>query len=271
VDETPWPPDRDPLRKLVLVGLVVVVLACGGYGVVAWRANSAADRPGATATSGPPVDPYSGTPAEHYPHGIAGIALPEARALGTFTAVDVGDALILVRAALVAGRIDERMVVQRDPTDFVALLAETERARVRQQFASGAFASYATQVAPGHPLAGTEPRVKGRIEFRLATGTVVPAIEVMTNFVWVYAFANQVVVVVHDEVTWRVYDYDSVFADQRGLWLVDSDVYLSNMDCALIARALLAPAPAPTRHGDNPQDPAALYDPDRSLDVASTC
>ena len=266
--EDPWPPDRDPLRKLAIVGVVVVALVCTGFGVYAWRTRPAppeAPRPTEAA------DPYASTPARDYPTGAAGIVLPEARATGPFSAVEVGDVLILVRAALIAGRLDSRMVVQGDPVDFLALLAPGERTRVQTEFTEGRFGAYATQIAPGHRLASAEPRVSGSVTYRLATGTLVPAIDVVTNFVWVYGFDTQRVVVVHDEVTWRVHETERVFPDQRGLWLVNSHAYMSNVDCTLAARALLAPAAAPVVHPSGDPDPDTLYDPNRSLDVGQTC
>jgi hypothetical protein len=270
VSEVPWPPDRDPLRKLAIIGLVVIALACTGYGVFAWRTSRAPPPPPAPSAT---QDPYAGTPAQSYAAGTAGITMPDATALGPFSAVDVTDALILVRAALVAGRLDPRMVVQRDPADFLALLAEAERTRVREQFAAGTFAAYATQVAPGYRLAAAEPRVAGRMTYRLATGIMASAVEVVTNFVWVYAFAapGLPIVVVHDEVTWRVFDVEKVFPDQRGLWLIDSNAYMSNVDCSLAVKAFLAPAQAPVVHPSGERDPDTLYDPARSLDVAKTC
>jgi hypothetical protein len=97
----------------VLASLAVVALILVGGGVLTWLRLSppsrhhtrtlAATRPAATTTArsaptvsppgltspvdanGPPVDPFSGTPAEHWANGAAGITIPAARAHGPMT------------------------------------------------------------------------------------------------------------------------------------------------------------------------------------------
>src|SRR5882724_8683461 len=108
-------------RVLASLALAAVVLVGGG--VFAWlrlipgsppsrhhTRNLAATKPAATTTArsaptvslpgltspvdanGPPVDPFSGTPAEHWANGAAGIAVPAARAHGPYSAARVRSA-----------------------------------------------------------------------------------------------------------------------------------------------------------------------------------
>jgi hypothetical protein len=122
-------------RFLASLALVAVVLVGGG--VFAWlrlvpgsppsrhhpRAL-AATKPAVTTTAQPgptvslpgltspldvnrpPVDPFSGTPADHWADGAAGITIPAARAHGPYTAAQVRSAYETTRAMLVAGNLD---------------------------------------------------------------------------------------------------------------------------------------------------------------------
>lgn len=228
----------------------------------------------ATSTTDPAsAGPYAGTPAAAFAEGADGITLPAAAGrVGYFDAGEVARALERVRAALIAARLDPRMVVQRDPTAFIALLEPSHRAWVRQAFADSTFGAFASQVAPGYQLSTAPPRVKGRVTYK-AFGEQT-TLEITTNFVWVYAFdrpgvpAASNIVIVHDEVAWRIHSNQTT----EGLLMFPNDGYLSNMDCALAARSLLAPA-VPTAVAPDPatEDPAAVYDPDRSLSIVDGC
>src|SRR5262249_8956691 len=106
-------------------------------------------------------------------------------------------------------------------------------------------------------------------------------LEVITNYIFVYAFdvPNRGVgsrqAGVHMEVTWWVYDPNRVVPDDQRLWIHASDGYTFNMDCDEALKGLLAP---PRKHVLDPgvqpsvnEDPDSAYDPNRSLDVQSTC
>jgi len=119
-------------RFLASLALVAVVLVGGG--VFAWLRFAppsrhhpralAATKPAVTTTAQaaptvslpgvtspldvnrPPVDPFSGTPADHWADGAAGITIPAARAHGPYTAEQVRSAYETTRAMLVAGNLD---------------------------------------------------------------------------------------------------------------------------------------------------------------------
>jgi hypothetical protein len=119
-------------RVLTSLALAAVVLVGGG--VFAWlrltppswhhTRTLAATKPAATTTArsaptvslpgltspvdanGPPADPFSGTPAEHWANGAAGIAIPAVRAHGPYSAARVRSAYETTREMLIAGNLD---------------------------------------------------------------------------------------------------------------------------------------------------------------------
>jgi hypothetical protein len=237
----------------------------------------------ATTTASPPpaAGPFDGTPAAAYPAGAAGITLPPAKPTGDFTAAQVAAGLAKVRAALVTARLDRTFITATDPEPLLRHFAPDARADRRADFTQGAFASFATRLAPGARLAPEQPRVKGRVTYRAARNPHgVRVLRVTTNFVWAYAFRapryepGDGVVVVHDTIVWELPHPGDVRTRSIGLWLVDQDSYLSNIDCAAARKSLLrlpgderAPTPTPT----GTVDPDSLYDPDRSLEIPDNC
>jgi hypothetical protein len=228
----------------------------------------------ATAAAG---GPFAGTPAADYPEGAAGITLPKATASGVFTAKQVADALNSVKKALIAGRLDSRMLVDRNPDAFLKLLAPDAKASLRKDFASDDFSVYATQFAPGAQPAKETPRVKGRVTYRVTRSDGIPALEVTTNFVWVYPFQvpgadpGDNLVVVHDELVWHVLQPSKVQKSSRGLWLNSGESYASNIDCDQFNKGLIAPGKQEIGIGGDTEDPDSMFDPDRALDITSNC
>jgi hypothetical protein len=225
----------------------------------------------ATAAAG---GPFAGTPAANYPEGTAGITLPKAVASGGFTAKQVRDALADVKKALVAGRLDSQMLVKRNPDPFLKLFAPDARSDMRKDFSTDDFSVYATQFAPGAKPAKETPRVKGRISYRTTKVEGIPALEVTTNFVWVYPFqvsSGDGIVVVHDELVWQVLHPSKVQASLRGLWLSKGQSYASNIDCDQYNKGLIAPGKPEFGIGPDTEDPDSMFDPDRSLDISTNC
>jgi hypothetical protein len=77
---------------------------------------------------------FAGTPAANYPKGTAGITLPPAKAVLGFSARQVAADLAKVRTALIASRLDPRMIDRHDTSGFVRLLAPTSQAYAEKQF-----------------------------------------------------------------------------------------------------------------------------------------
>ncbi|PWU52900.1 hypothetical protein DLE60_26070 [Micromonospora globispora] len=233
-----------------------------------------------TASPRPTAGPFDGTPAAAFPEGAAGITLPPAKATGDFTAKQVSAALTKIRTALVTARLDRAFMTAKDPERLIRQFAPDHRPAIRDDFRTGAFAHFATRLAPGARLLPDQPRVKGRITYRtVRDDTGVRVLEVTTNFVWAYAFhgpgvaPGDGVAVVHDTLVWRVPHPADVRSSASGLWFGDMRAYGANVNCAAFDKGLLdvgewsnqtpLATPAP--------DPDSLYDPDHTLDVPDTC
>jgi hypothetical protein len=141
----------------VLAALAVVAVVLAGGGVFTWlhlappsrhhaRALAAAtptvtttvrsaptiSLPGLSSAGDanrPPADPFSGTPAEHWADGAAGITIPAARARGPYTAAQVRSAYETTRAMLVAANLDWPTLRGEAPKAFEKLLIKPELKR----------------------------------------------------------------------------------------------------------------------------------------------
>ncbi|GAA5181796.1 hypothetical protein GCM10023322_17290 [Rugosimonospora acidiphila] len=277
--------------KIILVRIAVAALAIAavvafavvrgdrGTGVQAFPTTGPTT--GARVTNTPRVNPdapFDGTPAASYPDGAAGLVMPEATAVTGFSRQQVADALAQVRQALIAARLDDRMLTQHDADGFISLFASAERDDLRGQFDDHKFTTYASQIGSGHRLLPTPPRVKGQTTFKATTNSnEVDEIQITTNYVWVYAFdapASQPgdnLVIVHDNVTWEVPSSAEVSSADRGLWLDQSESYVSNVDCNQFDQGLIAPGVPQPDTGGGSEDPNSMFDPNRSLDIANTC
>jgi hypothetical protein len=77
--------------------------------------------------AGPPADPFSGTPADHWADGAAGIVVPSARSHGEFTAAQVQAAYQETRKLLIAQNLDWPTLRGGAPTAFADLLTSQQR------------------------------------------------------------------------------------------------------------------------------------------------
>lgn len=189
------------------------------------------------ATTAATRSPYEGTPADRFAVGGAGIVLPRAAvvpegyivdytlATRDIAAEEVADALEDVRAALIATRLDPRMLVDHNPQPFIQILARLYWDAWFDPYLPELvgyngyqlidFAYLATKLAPGVRLAA-EPRVAGQITYGAGTSSRGGApeadpwrvIRIVTKFVWVYALAvsgdGVSIVVIRNEVVWQV-------------------------------------------------------------------
>jgi hypothetical protein len=269
----PAPPKR---RKGLVIGLVagglVLVLCLGGLGFVGFRLL--AGDAGQTGASGGPFD---GTPAAGFADGTEGIQMPEAEAVGDFTAQEVADTLALVEEALVAARLDPTMLVDRDPGPFLELLAPDDRPFLQEEFDTANFGYFASQIADGAELAPDPPRVDGEVTYQATTDEDgIRVIEVVTSFVWAYAFVVPQgqdlngVVVVRDELVWQVPHVEDVREESLGLWLWEGESYAWGIDCGPFEQSLLAPQ-TESRFGFGGPDDEQVFDPEGSLEFEDTC
>jgi hypothetical protein len=230
----------------------------------------------AEPTPSHPASAFADTPAWSYPQGEAGIVLPPAVAVDGYTADEVGAAQQRIRGALVAARLDHRMLVDHDPAALVDMFAEAQRDRVRKAFADGDFGNVATWLASDAKVSTEPPRVTGHMTVHSGTEQGVRYLEVVTNYVWVYAFADAAVTpaIVHDEVHWRLLDKEPIRPVDRGLWLADAKAFLSNIDCAAMDKGIVGPARerSVAKPGEPTEsDPEQYYDPNHTLNIDNTC
>lgn len=76
---------------------------------------------------GPPADPFTGTPADHWADGAAGIVLPAAAPIGGFTTAQVKLAYQWTRKLLIAGFLDKSTLLGGAPAAFAKLLTSQQR------------------------------------------------------------------------------------------------------------------------------------------------
>ena len=279
-------------KLLAGVGALVAVALVAVLGTAGYRyAQRPVDHPIAYPTGSHPADahptpaspspaagPFAGTPAAAYPIGAAGITLPPAKRTGDFTAKQVAAGLAKVRAALVTARLDRASMTAKDPERLARQFAPDARASIRKDFSRETVASYATRLAPGARLTADQPRVKGDIHYRATRDSGgIRVLEVTTNFVWVYAFADagpapgDGVVLVHDTIVWHVTHPDDVTPGARGLWLHQMNVYGWNLDCVAIRQGLVKPGAVDLAAPPLTEDPDKLYDPDHPIAVDNAC
>jgi hypothetical protein len=77
--------------------------------------------------AGPPADPFSGTPADHWADGAAGIVVPSARSHGEFTAAQVQAAYQETRKILIASNLSWPTLRGGAPSAFAGLLTSQQR------------------------------------------------------------------------------------------------------------------------------------------------
>ncbi|GGN62550.1 hypothetical protein GCM10010112_20860 [Actinoplanes lobatus] len=229
-----------------------------------------------TTRSAAPSGPFEGTPAESYPKGAGGITLPAAKAVTGFSAAEVKAALNDVRDAMIAGRLDHRMIVDHDPATFLDMLAPNAADHWRKQFQQGRSASVATWIDPAVRLDGKEqPRVSGRVTYSSEKIDGLRTLRITTNFIWVYAFeggGDTPIAAAHDEIRWEFPRTENLRKADKGMWIGETQSYMAWMDCAASEKGLLRPgtatsAPTPATS----EEPGAILRADHPLDITGTC
>ncbi|HEY8474516.1 MAG TPA: hypothetical protein VIL37_18020 [Natronosporangium sp.] len=252
-------------RLLVAGGTVLLLAATGGSAPV----RIAGAVPGASGAAAA-ESVYAGTPAAEFGEGAAGIVLPPAgpvvhgyladhrMATRDITTAEVGAALADVQAALIATRLDHRMLIDHDPQPFIRTLAPLywdawfdpylPELHEYDPYQQTDFGYLATRLAPG--VRPAEPaRVAGRITYGAGTTSRgAPSDEpfrvllIVTRFVWVYALREPdrpaAMVVIRNDVTWQV-PTDVRLACCRsnvGLHHSAADVWAWGVDCQLYQR-----------------------------------
>ena len=154
--------------------------------------------PAPAAASGPPGDPFSGVPADKWADGAAGIVLPAAKPIGTFSSSQVESAYQTTKKLLIAAGLDRPTLVGGAPTAFTNLLTAAERSdfisslnKIGIDKHGDALSSRneIVQFAPGTTkLVGTVIKVYGTMHAKHITRPGVPdALEVDIDYAMAYA------------------------------------------------------------------------------------
>lgn len=146
--------------------------------------------------SGPPPDPFSGTPSDRWAEGAAGIVTPAARPVGGYTAAQVAAAYQTTRKLIQAGYLDPPTLRGGPPTAFASLLTASQRQWFDGNLDKTGLDSRGTAVstrgivtsfAPGSTrLIGSVIKVTGTMSARAGTMDGRPALIIAVNYRFVY-------------------------------------------------------------------------------------
>lgn len=281
-------PSRPRRRAPIIVTVVIAVIALGGAAL--FLRNALGDTPVTPPAAGPagagqlsfdPARPYANTPAATWSDGVT---LPAPAPVGEFSAQQVGTAEAAARQVLVAGHLDDRVLLDHDPSTFISLFAPTMQTQIRHDINDPATPDYGgmlTLLASGYRLLPVPIKVDGSMTPQVDTaGNLV----IHTNYVFAYPFAPadpsaieyawQVVAVVHVQADLETVAGSRYAAPDRGLWIANTSAYVANESCAASAKGFLAPAysdePAPGAPTDT-ENPDAYFDPGHTMNIQSTC
>ena len=158
--------------------------ASGGLGMANAPLSSAFASPATSirqhsAFTGPPSDPFSGTPADHWANGASGIVVPPATPIGEFPAGRVRFAYQRTRQLLIAATLTRTTLLGGSPAAFTRLLTGQQRAQflaaltktgLDKQGNPVSSRSDITSFAPGSTqLIGTVIKVHGTMRAHEAT------------------------------------------------------------------------------------------------------
>jgi hypothetical protein len=300
-----WRPSRrragrsgKPSRSLPLTLSMAILLLANVLGARTWRSHgndapAVADAGPATGTatspsttaSTPAVDltrPFATTPAANWGDGPDGIALPAAAPVGGHPAAEVANGYALVKQALIAAHLDQKMLISHDPSTYLALLAPATRATERTAITASADPDEGGEVslfAAGFHLLPVPIKVSGTMT---ASTDNRGLLVVHANYVYAYPFAPtdrttvteawQIVAVQHVAEDFTVVSGHTYRPSDRGLWVTSSQSYDESIACTASKHGYLAPAysePQDGVHGDN--DPNAYFDPKHDLNINTTC
>jgi hypothetical protein len=147
--------------------------------------------------SGPPADPFTGTAADKWANGEAGIVSPKAEPIGDYSADQVEEAYETTKKLLVAAALDKQTLDGDAPSDFADLLTQEERT----QFVDGldkvaldknhepeSTRQWVAQFAPGTTkIIGSVIKVHGTMKAVSATNKGEPMLRVNVDYIFTYA------------------------------------------------------------------------------------
>jgi hypothetical protein len=235
---------RRPRRRFWIGSAIVVAALLLAWAVFETESGSPAGHPSVDLD-----EPFAGTSAASWADGEAGVVAPEARQVGTHSADQVAAAYQRVREAVIAARLDRRVVRDHDLEPFFGLFAPDLRDSLRVLFDGrndGEAALAVTRVDKGSRLAEVEPKVRGEM-----TAEVGPdgELAVLTDYTFAYAFVPaapdavrgplDVVALSRFQVRYAV---RTGSPGVEGLWADASAGSLHSIACSVAKRGYLAPA-----------------------------
>lgn len=234
-----WPIATLLVFALIASGAVYLLAARPTAGLVQPVGDAFTDTP--AATWGPP----------------AGLALPEARAVGPFDRAMVTDALEQAHAALLAGRA----AWDGDDKAYTARFAPLDREWVGDLLTEPGRLYLVSELTTGASIR-PDVRVIGDVSFSAETDeNGRPSLQVRTRTVWAYAFPHagrDRLVMVSVTVDWWFPDPADTVADGAGMWMRLSNLDVAGADCARLKLGYLAPGEPLTASG--PRDASGRID-----------
>ncbi|HEY4459545.1 MAG TPA: hypothetical protein VGN81_34855 [Pseudonocardiaceae bacterium] len=270
-------------RGPIVITVMIAIIVLGGAALFLRNAlgNAPITPPAAQHVSFDPAKPYANTPAATWSDGIA---LPTPVSVGNFSAQQVGTAEAAARQVLVAGHLDNRVLVDHDPSTFLSLFAPNMQTHIRHDINNPATPDYGgmlTLLMSGYHLLPVPIKVDGNMTPRVnAAGNLV----IHTNYVFAYPFAPadpstidyawQVVAVVHVQADLENVTGSRYAAADLGLWVSNASAYVASESCSAADKGFLAPAysdEAAPGASANAENPDAFYDPNHAMKIQATC
>jgi hypothetical protein len=203
---------RSRTTFLVVTVVVLAVLIGASFGVSRLHLGShGAAKPGNTPVAGkstvaplptvsPPAftlsDPFAGSPAEGYADGAAGIVMPSAHAVGSYSAGQVQAAYVTVKKLLIAGHLNSEVLAGGNAKAFARLLIPTERSWFDNHLSARGLdkhddikssRAWLTSFYPGTTaLVGTVIKVYGSMKAAARRLKQTPVLQIKANYLFVY-------------------------------------------------------------------------------------
>jgi hypothetical protein len=146
-------------------------------------------------------DPFAGSLAAPFADGAAGIVLPAAHPVGSYTAAQVASAYATVKDMLVAANLNVPTLYGAKPTAFGKLLIIEQRSWFYEHLTTPIkpkkgqpwlTRTWVTSFAPGTQLVGSIIKVHGTAMTAKAVSVDHrPALEILANYLFVYAVEQQ--------------------------------------------------------------------------------
>jgi hypothetical protein len=184
---------------IVLAGACVFAYLRFGHSASATGSPSLLPALSPDFQTGPPADPFQGTPADKWADNAPGITVPAAKAVGPFSAAQVAAAYQTTKKLLIAANLDPKTLAGGKPTAFAALLGTKQQ---RAQFLGGLNAkglvkgkvqrANSTRImvvsfAPGSTqFIGNVIKVHGTMSAHAVTDSGTPELDINVNYIFVY-------------------------------------------------------------------------------------